>query len=210
MTTTPSTQQLIEISEVRDDVLIMKNGSLRSVIEVSAINFELRSEEEQVAILQNFQRFLNSIDFPFQITIQSRQLKIDDYLTLIRSSSESLDELLKIQAEEYLRFVSELSTLANIMTKKFYIVIPFFVFENPAKTGILDCLKSAFKSSSASTKLNEEQFEAYHEQMMHRVNLIVDGLIGLSLKPSILQRDQLMNLFYSLYNPGVNIEKSNE
>ena len=209
MTTTPSTQQLIEISEVRDDVLIMKNGSLRSVIEVSAINFELRSEEEQVAILQNFQRFLNSIDFPFQITIQSRQLKIDDYLTLIRSSSESLDELLKIQAEEYLRFVSELSTLANIMTKKFYIVIPFFVFENPTKTGILDSLKSAFKSSSASTKLNEEQFESYHEQMMQRVNLVVDGLIGLSLKPSVLQRDQLMNLFYSLYNPGVNVEKVN-
>jgi type IV secretory pathway VirB4 component len=210
MSTNISTQQLIEIAEIRDDVLILKNGSLRSVIEVSAINFQLRSEEEQVAILQNFQRFLNSIDFSFQISLSSRQLKIDDYLSIVRSSTKNLDELLKIQAEEYARFVQELSTLANIMTKRFYIVVPFFVFEKPTKTGILNSLKGALNPSSASAKLNEEQFNNYREQLMQRVNLILDGLVSLSLKPNILQRDKLSRLFYSLYNPGVNIEKPNE
>src|SRR3989338_9307579 len=101
-----STKQLVEVANIIESIVLLKNGSLRSVIEVSAINFELRSEGEQIAILQNFQRFVNSIDFPLQIVVHSRKLNIDSYLKLVDESSSALtNELLKIQAAEYSKFV---------------------------------------------------------------------------------------------------------
>src|SRR3989344_4818542 len=144
---TQSTKQLVGVANIIDNVVLLKNGSLRAVISVSAINFELRSEGEQIAILQNFQRFVNSIDFPLQIVIHSRKLNIDEYLKLIDQSSSVLtNELLKIQAEEYRKFVGELSDLSNIMSKKFYIIVPFYVFEAPSKAGIMQSVKSIFKA----------------------------------------------------------------
>jgi len=125
-----STEQLVPITDIREGVVILKNGSLRMILEVSSINFELRSGDEQIAILQGFQRFLNSVDFPLQIVVGSRELNIDSYLKAIDGIIESAEnELLKIQASEYSRFIKELSSLSNIMSKKFYVVIPFYVYE---------------------------------------------------------------------------------
>lgn len=198
-----STKQLVEVSNIIDNIVLLKNGSLRAVIEVSAINFELRSEGEQIAILQNFQRFINSIDFPLQIVMHSRKLNIDGYLKLIEESSNSLtNELLKIQATEYSKFIGELSNLSNIMSKKFYIVVPFYVFEAPSKSGITQSLKSIFKPSAVVKELTPEQLETYKSQLLQRTELIFDGLIGMGLKTKTLERDDLMNLFYGLYNPG--------
>src|SRR3989344_5634877 len=113
-----STQNLVSIREIRDSVLLLKDGSLRALIEVSAINFELRSEDEQTAIIQNFQKFVNSLDFPLHISMISRRLYIDNYLKLAAEASGELDnELLRIQANEYMKFVEELSSLTNIMSK---------------------------------------------------------------------------------------------
>src|SRR3989344_4164871 len=198
-----STKQLVEISNIIDNIVLLKNGSLRAVIEVSATNFELRSEGEQIAILQNFQRFVNSIDFPLQIVINSRKLNIDEYLKLINESANALtNELLKIQATEYSKFVGELSDLSNIMSKKFYIVIPFYVFEAPSKAGITQSLKSIFKPSSIAPQIKPEQFETYKNQLLQRTELIFDGLIGLGLRTKILEREDLINIFYNLYNPS--------
>ena len=198
-----STKKLVEIANIIENIVLLKNGSLRAVIEVSAINFELRSEGEQIAILQNFQRFVNSIDFPLQIVIHSRKLNIDSYLKLIdQSSSELTNELLKIQATEYSKFVGELSDLSNIMSKKFYIVIPFYVFEAPSKSGITQSLKSIFKPSAVVKELTPEQLETYKSQLLQRTELIFDGLIGLGLKAKTLEKDDLMSLFYGLYNPA--------
>src|SRR3989344_935086 len=134
---TQSTKNLVDIADIVDNIVILKNGSLRTVIEVSSINFELRSEGEQVATLQNFQRFLNSTDFPLQIVVNSRRLDIEDYIKLIETTAESLtSELLKIQAAEYSKFIKELAELSNIMSKNFYIVVPFYVFEAPSKAGL--------------------------------------------------------------------------
>ena len=198
-----STKQLVDIADVIENIVLLKNGSLRAIIEVSAINFELRSEEEQTAILQNFQRFINSMDFPLQIVINSRKLKVDEYLKLVEQTSESLtNELLKIQAIEYSKFVRELSDLSNIMTKKFYIVVPFYVFEVPSKAGITQSLKSIFKPSSIAPQIKPEQFETYKNQLLQRTELIFDGLIGLGLRTKILEREDLINIFYNLYNPS--------
>src|SRR5436309_14110535 len=113
MATNQATQQLIDIAEIRESVIILKDGSLRTIVEVSAINFELRSEDEQVAILQNFQRFLNSVDFPLQLSIVSRRLFIDTYLKFVEEATNSVtNELLRIQGEEYTKFIKELSALA--------------------------------------------------------------------------------------------------
>ena len=200
---TQSTKQLVEVANIIDNIVLLKNGSLRAVIEVSALNFELRSEGEQIAILQNFQRFVNSIDFPLQIVIHSRKLNIDGYLKLIDESLNTLtNELLKIQAAEYSKFVGELSDLSNIMSKKFYIVIPFYVCEAPSKSGITQSLKSIFKPSAVIKELTPEQLETYRGQLLQRTELIFDGLVGMGLKAKTLERDDLMNLFYGLYNPS--------
>lgn len=197
------------ISDIVENVILLKNGSLRAAIEVSAINFELRSEGEQVAILQNFQRFLNSLDFPLQIVVNSRKLNIDEYLKLVDQTAASLtNELLKIQAAEYSKFVRDLSDLSNIMSKKFYIVIPFYVFETPSKAGLLQSLKSIFKPSAVVKHITPEQLETYKNQLLQRAELIFDGLIGLGLKTKLLEKNDLLNIFYDLYNPGNKIDFS--
>lgn len=205
-----STKQLVGIANIIDNIVLLKNGSLRSVIEVTAINFELRSEGEQIAILQNFQRFINSIDFPLQIVVNSRKLNIDEYLKLVEaSSSELTNELLKIQATEYGKFIRELSDLSNIMSKKFYIVIPFYVFEAPSKAGITQSIKSIFKPSTVAKELTPEQLETYRSQLLQRTELIFDGLVGMGLKTRTLEKNDLMNLFYGLYNPSTKSDFGN-
>ncbi|MDP2648129.1 MAG: hypothetical protein Q8P35_02725 [Candidatus Yanofskybacteria bacterium] len=202
---TTTTKQLVEIAEVRESVIVLKNGSLRMVMEISAINFELRSEEEQTAILQNFQRFLNSVDFPLQIVINSRKFDLAEYTKTVQEASVQLtNELLKIQAEEYIKFIQELSGLANIMSKRFYIVIPFYVLETPSGKGILDSVKNVFKSKK-SEPMSVEKIETYKNQLLQRTELVFDGLVGMGLKTRILEGQELINLFYALYNPNVKI-----
>ncbi len=198
-----STKQLVSIADIKDNIVLLQNGSLRSVIEVSAINFELRSEEEQAGILQNFQRFLNSIDFPLQMVVNSRQLNMDGYLKMVAGVAESAtNELLKIQAIEYGKFVKELLELSNIMTKHFYVVLPFYIYETPTSTGVLESLKGIFSSSQMVQQIKPEQLETYRTQLMQRAELIMDGLIGVGLKTRLLGGDELTSLYYGLYNPG--------
>ncbi|MDP3696667.1 MAG: hypothetical protein Q8R55_01390, partial [Candidatus Taylorbacteria bacterium] len=202
-TTGPSTQNLVAIREIRDSVLMLKDGSMRVIVEVSAINFELRSEDEQIAIIQNFQKFINSIDFPLQISLVSRRLYVDTYLKLAEEAAGQIDnELLRIQANEYMKFVKELSSLTNIMSKKFYITVPYYVFESPAKTGIFQSIKGVMSPATATKQLSEEKFEMYKNQLMQRAELIFGGLVGLGLRTRVLERDELVKTFYDLYNPA--------
>lgn len=181
---------------------MLKDGSMRVIVEVSAINFELRSEDEQIAIIQNFQKFVNSIDFQLDICIISRRLYIDNYLKLTSEASAELDnELLRIQVSEYMKFIKELSSLTNIMSKKFYIVVPFYIFEAPTKTGILQSIKSTLKPGTVMMSVSEEKFQVYRNQLMQRAELIFGGLVGLGLKTKLLERDELVQIFYNLYNP---------
>ncbi len=200
---TKSTKELVSIADIKDSIILLKNGSLRAIIEVSAVNFELRSEEEQTGILQNFQRFLNSIDFPLQMITNSRQLNMDEYLKTIDAVAESAtNELLKIQAIEYSKFVKELLELSNIMTKHFYVVLPFYVYETPSKSGIFESVKSMLGSAKTVQQIKPEQLETYRTQLMQRAELILDGLIGIGLKARLMEGQEINNLYYGLYNPG--------
>lgn len=198
-----STEQFVEIADIRDNVVILKNGSLRAVVEVAAINFELRSEEEQIAILQNFQKFLNSVDFPLEIVSTSRRLNIDDYLKVVTESIDTIEnELLKIQGVEYAKFIKELSELANIMQKRFFVIVPFYLSMTPTSSkGLLDGLREVLlPSKRGMVKLDEEKFQTAQNQLLQRVELIYDGLVGLGVKSQLLQKEELMSLFYGLYN----------
>lgn len=121
-----STQKYLPFAEIKNDVVLMKDGTLRSVLLVSSINFALKSEDEQEALIQGYVQFLNGFDFPMQIVVQSRRLRIEDYIENLRDLEKKQEnELLRIQTGEYRRYVSELVKLGDIMTKRFFLVIPY-------------------------------------------------------------------------------------
>jgi len=200
-----TTKDFVAVADVRDDVLILKDGSLRSLIEVGSMNFELKSIEEQTAIIQSFQGFINSVDFPLQMLVSSRKLDIHPYLKSLDAVAEALkNELLKIQAVEYSRFIKGLTELANIMSKKFYISVPFYLIEGTTatKAGVFSAFKSIFGSSKFAKTITNEELENYKIQLTQRIELVTTGLSGLGIETRILKREELLSLFYSYYNPG--------
>src|SRR6266404_7467895 len=121
-----STQEFVPIAEVRDGIVVLKDGTLRAILLASSINFALKSEDEQTAFIVQFQNFLNSLDFTVQILVQSRMLDIRPYVaTLEAAYKEQLDDLMRIQIREYIKFIKSFTEAANIMTKNFFVVVPY-------------------------------------------------------------------------------------
>lgn len=201
----PSTTDLVQLRDIAESVILLKDGSLRAVVEVSAINFDLRSADEQQAILQQFEAFLNSIDFPIQVVIQSRRFDVSTYVATVRTAAESLtNELLKVQAEEYAKYVTELSGLANIMSKRFLVILEFTATAAPTgerKSGLFSGMFG--KKGPAKVGIAPEQVAAYQQQLNQRADFILGGLSGMGLKGHTLGSDELKALFKDLYNPTV-------
>jgi hypothetical protein len=203
-----STTELIQLQDIRDGIIILKDHSLRAVVEVGAINFELRSGEEQEAIIQQFQGFVNSIDFPIDIVVHSRKFDITAYLANVQTAADQLtNELLKSQAGEYMRFIKELSDLSNIMSKKFYIALSFQVVTAPtARGGFLSGIMNVFKQSkgpAAPSGPTPEQLASYKVQLQQRADLVSGGLSGMGLKGHLMSQEELVQLFHDVYNPVV-------
>lgn len=208
MAETPSTTQVVPLKDISGNMVILKDGAVRSVIDVSAINFELRSTDEQLAIIQQFQNFLNSIDFTIQIIVQSRKFNIEDYLAKVEEATAQItNDMLQVQAEEYMRFVRELSDLANIMKKKFYIVIPIEVTHAKKSKSLVSDLKGMFaKKKDTGPKEGgptEEEMQVWNDQLVQRSGLISGGLQGMGLQTKLLEQEELVALFTSLYSPEV-------
>ena len=205
MANEPSTTDLIQLKELRDGVALLKDGSLRGVVQVSAINFELRSSDEQAAILQQYASFLNSIDFPIQMIVHSRRFDISEYLATVQAAADQLtNELLKVQATEYIRFIGELSSLSNIMAKNFYIALPMMVTPPKEQGGFLKGITGIFKKKPAKKQsVPTEQLASYKAQLQQRADLIIGGLSGMGLKGHMLGQEELLKLFNELYNPVV-------
>lgn len=210
MANEPSTTELIQLREIRDGVVVLKDGSLRGIVQVSAINFELRSSDEQAAILQQFASFLNSVDFPMQLIVHSRRFDISAYLAATQAATDQLtNELLKIQAEEYIRFVGELSELSNIMAKNFYVVLPLSVAAASESAGFFGGIKDLFKKKSPQQQvISPEQLATQKTQLQQRADLIIGGLSGMGLQGRMLGQDELAKLFGELYNPVVPISQA--
>ncbi|MDI6778092.1 MAG: hypothetical protein QMD77_02775 [Patescibacteria group bacterium] len=197
-----SAQEFVDISEIRDNVVVLKNGTLRAVLMVSSINFELKSSQEQEAIVASYQNFLNSLDFPVQILVSSRRLDIDPYLELLDQKEKTQEnELLRFQIADYRNFIKNLVGTANIMTKSFYIVIPFALTEGKKET-FLDKIKVALNPKQALVEKRME-FENYKNQLWQRVEHISAGLGGSGIRMVPLGTKELIELFYNSYNPTV-------
>lgn len=198
-----STKQFVGIQEIGDNTIILKDGSLRQIIEVSSTNFELKSQDEQLAILAGFREFLNTLDFSLEIMVMSQKLNIDKYLAVVNQIVENQQhELLRIQAIDYAKFVKELTQLANIMAKNFYVVVPFYLGPR-TKGGILETAKSIFKPAETVKSLSPEEFDSYKNQLTQRVSLVLENIAGLNLPAKLLEKEELTDLYYRFYNPEV-------
>lgn len=202
-----STQQHLIISQIKDQTLVLKDGSLRAVLLISSINFALKSEAEQNAIIGGYVSFLNNIDFPLQILIQSRRLNIDEYLNKLgKLERQQTNDLLRIQTGEYRQFISELVKMGNIMTKHFYITIPYHPLSDQQK-GFFDRLKETFVPA-VSVTLQRENFTKRKNELDKRVQHILSGLFSMGLSAVRLDTQGLVELFYNAYNPEVSeVEK---
>lgn len=198
----PSTQRYLPIQEIKDGVVVLKDGTLRSVLIVSSINFALKSEDEQNAIISSYVSFLNSIDHPLQILIQSRRLQIKPYLeNLNQLEKQQTNELLRIQIADYRAFVQELVEMGQIMTKRFYVVVPYDPLSDKKK-GFFTRVKEALKPT-LTVRLKEKRFNKRKQDLDMRVRQIVGGLESMGLSVVALDTQALVELYYSTYNPDI-------
>jgi len=193
-------QRYLDIAEIKEDLVVMKDGTIRAVLLVSSINFALKSVDEQNAIVQAYMQFLNSLDFPIQIVIQSRRMNIDDYLRKLGEAEKVQEnELLKRQISDYRDFIKWLVETGDIMQKKFFVVVPLDPTTDKQR-GFFDRLQSILVPS-ATIRLSEEKFKKNKELLMLRVNTVIAGLSSMSLSAVVLDTQSLIELFYTVYNP---------
>lgn len=199
-----ATQDFVPIKEVRDGIVILKDGSLRAMLMASSINLALKSADEQAAIIAQFQNFVNSLEFTVQFFVESRDLDIRPYIALLEERlAVELDDLMKIQIREYIAFIKDFTERANIMTKNFFIVVPY----DPAliaRGGISNTLGNLFPGSSGDSSgiLTDEQFEQYRSQLEQRISVVEQGLVRTGVRVVSLGTEEVIELFYKLFNPG--------
>ncbi len=199
---TPSTQKYLQIAEIRDDTLVMKDGSIRSVLLVSSINFALKSEDEQNAIISAYVNFLNSMDSPMQILIQSRKLDLEQYLNYLKSAeAKQTNDLLKIQMAEYRQYITELVSLGNIMTKRFYVIVPFEPFNSKTR-GFWNRAGDVISPTSVAN-VSQKIFASRQRELFTIVDRVMSGLAGMGLRAQVLDTQALIELFYNTYNPTI-------
>jgi hypothetical protein len=196
----------VSIQEIRDGVVILKNGGMRSIILASSLNFALKSQDEQSSILMQFQNFVNSLDFSTQIFIQSKKLDIRPYLALLENRyKEQVTELMKIQVREYIEFVKTFVETTNIMSKSFFVVVPY---DHPRITGSKNPLSSMLPGgkdkgkTKAATESADQQFQEYRSQLEQRVSVVEQGLVRCGIRAAELGTEEVVELFYKIFNPG--------
>ncbi len=173
-----SSRRQIQLKEVKDDILILPNNEYRLVIETSSVNFELKSDEEQDVLLDSFQNFLNSLPCPLQILVRVREVDVDRYLEEISKSKQTEKEkVYKEQIDNYCSFIKNVVAGNKILSRRFYVVIPY---ENREK---------------------EKDFSVIKEQITLQKDIVLRGLEKFGMKARVLDSLELLDLFYSFYNP---------
>jgi len=200
-TSSKSTQDFVSIKEIRDGIVILKTGNYRAILMASSINFSLKSDDERTALLLQYQNFLNSLDFSIQIHLESRKLDIEPYLASLEAiTKDQNNELLKIQSREYITFIRTFTESTNIMSKNFFIVVPYDppVVNNSSNFAS----KIPFLSKRGSPEQNVKNFEAGKLQLQQRLAVVAEGLGRLGVKSAQLDTDELIELYFKLFNPG--------
>ena len=195
------TQSFVPIKEVRDGIIVLKDGSMRAILMTSSVNFALKSEDEQKSIIYQFQNFLNGLNFDIQIFIQSRNLDIRPYVSLLQERLKvQTDDLMKIQVKEYMEFVRSFTEQANIMTKRFFVVVPYTPLG-------LDLTKSkggffSKKNKETANQKASDQFAESRTQISQRIDVVLSGLNRTGVRSVQLKTDEVIEVFYQLFNPG--------
>ncbi|MEK7504734.1 MAG: hypothetical protein AAB589_00390 [Patescibacteria group bacterium] len=196
------TQDFVPIREIRDGVVVLKNNSLRLVLIASALNFALKSEDEKEATILQYQNFLNSLDFQIQLFIQSRKLDIKPYLmTLQDRAKEQTNELLQIQTREYIDFIKNFTLTTDVMTKTFFVVVPY----DPP---IVDVTKKGFLASflpgrqPKTATAEQDLFLERRTQLEQRAGVVVQGLGRFGIRAIPLGTEELVELYFKIFNPG--------
>lgn len=202
-----STQNMLQLAEVRDGIVIMNDGSFRSVVMVKSINFDLMSPQEQEAVEYSYQGFLNSLYFPIQIFIRSQKIDLQPYIAkLDKIRTEHDNMLLAMLMEDYINYIDQLSQQTNIMDKKFYIVIPFFPVVDTQKIltqsrTFLSGLKDLFAAKEQHVTVNEADLEKAKSELRNRVQAVLAGLMQCGVQGLPLDTQELIELYYDSYNP---------
>lgn len=204
----PTTQDFIPIKEIRDGIIVLRDGSLRAILLASAINIALKSEDEQQAIILQFQGFLNSLEFPVEISIQSRRQDIKPYLlTLEERIDQQPEELLRLQTREYIEFIKWFTDSVNIMSKQFYVVIPYAgstLTTASSKKPQNVVSEILFPKKNSTFQDDIEKFEEQRSQLEQRIAIVKGGLSRFGVRSEQLNTEQAIEVFYNMFNPGEN------
>ncbi len=210
-TSDSTTQRYLPFSQIRENVIIMKDDSWRLVLECSTINFLLKSEEEQNAIIMSFQRFLNSLDFPVQIMVRSKKLDIDGYIkNLNKLWDKQKNPLLQEQTYEYVAYLKKLVEVAQIMKKEFYIIIPFDLQEersvrDSSFLGVFRNFWLAINNANNIIKIKTQirNFNSVKRWLVNRMNTVKTSLDSIWIKTRELQKEELIKFLTDYYNPSL-------
>ena len=198
----PSTQSFIPIKEIKEGVVVMRDGSLRVVLMLSSINFALKSEEEKESIISSYQNFLNSLSYSVQIYIKSRRLHLDGYLaSLDKQLASQTNELLRLQTSQYKNFINELLEYASIMEKRFFVIVPFY------PSGLSTDKDGLLKGLFSGKTVVDTTFETQKTELMTRVDEVMGGLSGIGVRCAALNTEELIELYYTVYNPDTSGEE---
>lgn len=198
-----ATQEFVPIKEVRDGIVLLKDGGMRGVLLASSLNFSLKSEDERNAILLQFQDFLNSLDFSIEIVVQSRRLDIRPYLALLEEQEhKQMNSLLKIQTREYIEFIRNFTEQTNIMTKNFFIVVPYTPAVITAATASSLTSKLGIGAGKNPAAAHEATFEEARTQLEQRMGVVEQGLVRTGVRVARLGTEEVIELFYKAFNPG--------
>ena len=203
-----ATQRFVPISEIRNDTVILKKGGLRAVLEVEALNFNLKSETEQQGIISGYESFINTLIFPLQIVVRSTKVNIDPYIGQIREmANKQENELLREQTEAYANFMDKIVEVADIMQKRFLVVVP--LDDNEEKKSSLSQFFSWVGIDDSASKVNHRRkyFMEKAGKLKERVNLVESGLHNVGLRTRRLSTMELIELYYQIYNPKTSQEQ---
>lgn len=194
---TLSTQDFLEFETIKDNVIILKNKTLRSVLSTSSLNFALKSDEEQNSILFQFQSFLNSLDFSCQILVQSRKINMIGYLDKLEEiEANETNNLLKKQISEYRKFIDSIVQKTSVMQKSFYVIVPFSILE----TRGLSAFQKGRQLNKKITTLSEQEFQIAKNQLLQRVEFVALGLRNLGISAIPLNNYELTELFWGTHH----------
>ncbi len=196
MANSAATQEFVPIRDIKEGVVILKNGQLCKVLLASSINFALKSRDEQQAILFQFQNFLNTLDFSLQIYVQSRRLNIEPYIATLQSlESAQYSDLMRVQLREYIEFIKTFTNEVDVMSKNFFVIVPY----TPVKINLGKSLTSIMSQGKA---VETNTFEEQRLQLEQRQAVVMQGLARIGVKTIALRDEELVELFYHIYNPN--------